>query len=313
MLYYIPQFKTTTLSTPGGIDAVTVSGIKLADVSGVDITKPGILCVTYTNPLDTDNAEFISYSSIDGSNTLISPVRAQEGISAKTHANGALIGFVVSKSHLNNINDLLTGIIEGIRVKTSIQDENGNEVIKTPPTVSAVNEITVANAATGGSPIISATGGDTNVGLEIKGKGTGNIEISPQSTGVFKVKTTVQLSSFGVTSDQGTGDGKAGFEVPSELDGFNLVAVRYTVDTAGTTGTSDVQIRRVRSGTPADMLSTKLTIDSTELSSATAATPAVINTTYDDIVTGDMIYVDQDAIQTTKAKGGHISLTFAKP
>lgn len=55
-----------------------------------------------------------------------------------------------------------------------IADANGNELIKAPPTVaSAVNEITVSNAATGAAPSLSATGNDTNIHFDIKTKGTG--------------------------------------------------------------------------------------------------------------------------------------------
>jgi hypothetical protein len=54
-----------------------------------------------------------------------------------------------------------------------VADANGNEEIIFTTTGSAVNEFTVANAATGGSPTIAATGGDTNIGLTLQGKGTG--------------------------------------------------------------------------------------------------------------------------------------------
>lgn len=59
------------------------------------------------------------------------------------------------------------------KITTSINDANGNEIIKTPATASAVNEITVTNAATGNAPIISATGDDTNIPLALKGKNAG--------------------------------------------------------------------------------------------------------------------------------------------
>lgn len=141
----------------------------------------------------------------------------------------------------------------------------------------------------------------------------GNLEINPNGSGVIKAKTTVQLTVFGPTSDQSTGDGKTGLRIPKELDGFNLVGVAGCVTTAGTTGTCDIQVRRVRSGTPQDMLSTKLTIDSGELDSSTAATAAAINASYDDVLETDQLYIDVDAKHTTAAKGLFVHLTFAKP
>mgnify|MGYP001574382337 CR=1 FL=1 len=61
------------------------------------------------------------------------------------------------------------------RITTSIDDVNGNEVIKTPATTSAVNEVTITNAATGGVPTISATGDDTSIPIQVSGKGTGAV------------------------------------------------------------------------------------------------------------------------------------------
>lgn len=63
------------------------------------------------------------------------------------------------------------------KIGTALLDTNGNEVILTPATASAVNEITVTNAATTGDPSISATG-ETNVGLLIASKGTKQVRIS---------------------------------------------------------------------------------------------------------------------------------------
>ena len=59
------------------------------------------------------------------------------------------------------------------KIGTNILDTNGNELINFTATGSAVNELTIANAATGvAGPVISATG-ETNVGININPKGTG--------------------------------------------------------------------------------------------------------------------------------------------
>lgn len=122
---------------------------------------------------------------------------------------------------------------------------------------------------------------------------------------------TIQLYPY--DTEVNTGDSQALFRVPVELNGMNLVSVSCCVTTAGTTGTQDIQFRRVRAASPVDMLSTKLTLDSTEVDSSTAATAAVINATNDDVATGDQIYVDIDAVQTTKAKGLSVVLGFQLP
>ena len=48
--------------------------------------------------------------------------------------------------------------------------------IKTPATASAVNELTVTNAATGNAVALAATGDDTNIDLSLAGKGTGMVK-----------------------------------------------------------------------------------------------------------------------------------------
>jgi hypothetical protein len=62
------------------------------------------------------------------------------------------------------------------KIGTSILDTNGNELFLLTATASAVNELTLANAATGNNPILSATGGDTNIGLNLVPKGTGVLQ-----------------------------------------------------------------------------------------------------------------------------------------
>lgn len=71
-------------------------------------------------------------------------------------------------------------------ITTSINDANGNEVIKTPATASAVNEFTVTNAATGTNPVLSATGNDSVISPNIRGKGTaGKVTIGAGATQIF--------------------------------------------------------------------------------------------------------------------------------
>ncbi len=113
------------------------------------------------------------------------------------------------------------------------------------------------------------------------------------------------------TTDVAIGDGKAYFRIPAALNGFNLVGVAATSYTAGTTGTEDIQIRNKTQA--ADMLSTKITIDSSETDSSTAAAPPVIDAANDDVATGDVLAVDVDAVQTTKAKGLYIEMKFELP
>lgn len=113
-LFYVPQYITTQLSVSGGIDDSQTTGIVLQSITGVDYTKPGIIAVTWSNPLDTSVVEYISYTSINNSTKELNGVtRGVEGYSAKSHVNGASIAWPLSKSHINNINDSLLSVNAG--------------------------------------------------------------------------------------------------------------------------------------------------------------------------------------------------------
>lgn len=73
---------------------------------------------------------------------------------------------------------LLSKTLTSPRVGTAILDTFGNELIAFTATGSAVNEITVTNAAGGGTPTISATGGDTNIGLNLVSKGSSSVFVN---------------------------------------------------------------------------------------------------------------------------------------
>ena len=124
---------------------------------------------------------------------------------------------------------------------------------------------------------------------------------------------TIQLGLIRGTDDLAVSDKQGDFTLPIPLvmNGWNLTDVEVYVDTAGTTGTTDFQIRNATD--TADMLSTKATIDSTETSTLTAETAPSIDTTHDDVATGDLIAVDCDAISTTAPKGLTVELTFTEP
>jgi len=169
-----------------------------------------------------------------------------------------------------------------------IADANGNEMLIFDTTASAVNEITFVNAATTTAPQIQATGGDTNIDLLLVPKGTGIVK------GELK-RFMVRLVAS--DTDQATGTAIGGdYRISNRA--ITVKAVGSYCDTAGTTGTYTVDINEA--GTTI-MATNKITVDSTEKSSETAATPPAVT---DAAIAADAIITfDVDAVQTTKAKG----------
>lgn len=67
-----------------------------------------------------------------------------------------------------------------------ITDSSANEYLKFTKSASAVNEVTLNNAATGSAPGFVATGSDSNINIKYLGKGTGRAQIgsSGSNTGL---------------------------------------------------------------------------------------------------------------------------------
>jgi hypothetical protein len=78
---------------------------------------------------------------------------------------------------------------KNLKLVGDVIDTNGNELLKVTATTSAVNEVTLANAATGGNPVLSATGGDTNIGITLTPKGTGGVVFPAGAVGTPSITT----------------------------------------------------------------------------------------------------------------------------
>ena len=104
------------------------------------------------------------------------------------------------------------------------------------------------------------------------------------------------------------GNGIARITCPSDLNSLVLSSVGAHVYTAGVTGTTTIKIYNETDGV--HMLTTPMTIDSSEVDTSTAATPAVIDIDNDDIDTADVLRFDITTISTTAANGLELRLEF---
>lgn len=96
------------------------------------------------------------------------------------HASGT-IGLEVAPGAGGGINNLVedaTPQLGGMLDVNGFALGDGTlELLKFSETASAVNELTITNAATGNMPMLSATGDDANIGLWLAPKGTGNVRL----------------------------------------------------------------------------------------------------------------------------------------
>lgn len=102
-----------------------------------------------------------------------------------------------------------------------IADANGNELIIFDTVASAVNEVTLANAATGNNPGWTASGGDSNIGIDWTTKGTGTFNFKGNST---------QAAIIRLYEDTDDGSNYSSFKSPALAN-----SLEYTLPNAHTT------------------------------------------------------------------------------
>ena len=181
--------QTTTLSVSDG-SAGAVLAHRVIKFTG-SITGNQIVTI----PLDVQTFYIILNGTTDGSGTPTVQFKYASGSgSSVTWAasdKGTKIIYAAADDGTNpNIVDVgmgnvtLTGTetltnktLTSPKIGTSILDTNGNELALLTATGSAVNEFTLANAATGAGPTLSSTG-ETNVDINITPKGSGKTVVS---------------------------------------------------------------------------------------------------------------------------------------
>ena len=177
---------------------------------------------------------------------------------------------------------------------TIIYDSNGNEVLQILKVESAVNQLTLRNAATNTPPEIQASGDDTNVDLKLLGKGTGTVygnretwaypltdETTPPTTGV---KYTTEPAPYNMTLE----DVIAGLT----LAGAGAALFEFDI----------LKESAVNSNVFATIFSTRPTIDAGEFTSTTAATqPVIANNTWEK---GRRLQLSIHALDTNAAARG---------
>lgn len=249
-----------TLVTPtlGVATATSINGLTIT-------TSTGALTIANGKTLTVNNT-----ITLAGTDSTVMTFPSSSATIARTDAGQTFTGVQVFTSP---------------KIITDISDTNGNEIFKITATASAVNEITVANAAAGGTPTFSSTGSDTNIDLKLQGKGTGIVKGTRHFFQIRLKDSTTNLT---------TGTSLGGDFRISPTHAITIKAVGAYVDTAATGGTL-LTIDINEAGTT--ILSTKITLDASEKTSTTAATAAVIS---DSAIAADaVITFDIDAVGNT--------------
>jgi hypothetical protein len=131
-----------------------------------------------------------------------------------------------------------------------IRDENGNEQLIFETTSSAVNHIDITNAATGGGAQIGAVGGDSNLNLRLRPKGTGVIEaMGADNPGSIQLNCESNSHGIKLTSPPHSSGQSYELKFPTG----NVTADRFlkvaSVTGSGTTGVGQLSFAEVSGGT----------------------------------------------------------------
>ena len=243
-----------TITIPTGTD--TLVGRATTDtLTNKTLTSPVISSITNTGTLTLPT----STDTLVGRATTDTLTNKSVSLTTNT-VTGTLAEFNTALSDDNFVS--LTGTetltnktLTSPKIGTSVLDTNGNELLLLTATASAVNELTLANAATTGRPTISATGTDTNIGIAITPKGTGTIlvgnSIIPSADGTMDLGSSaakfrdlyLSSSSFfmGTTKVTMHADGYLQFNTDSAggyPGGSNVKVATATNGVAPTTGTA---------------------------------------------------------------------------
>ena len=177
-------------------------------------TITGNRTVTITTASGVKNKVYVIRNSTSGAFTVTVLIQGQTGVTFSATDKGTKIlylnGTDVVDSNIGKLsNDFAPTLAANLSTNSKniivgntygIIDENANEQIKFSTTASATNEITIANAAAGNSPVISATGGDTNVGITLTPKGDLGRITANGETKIFGVFEGATISTTFITS-----------------------------------------------------------------------------------------------------------------
>jgi hypothetical protein len=175
--------------------------------------------------------------------------------------------------------------IDGATAKTTPVDADTMPLIDSAAS-NVLKKVTWANVKATLLAAWAAVASDINTGTST-GKFMTPDAFAGSNAGIRYFPIGLNGSTALTTSD------KFYFRVPAGLTGMNLVSVTGSVGTgaagSSSSGTPTFTVKNVTDNN--QMLSTSLTIDANEYTSATAATPAVINASFDDVVTDDLIEI----------------------
>ena len=189
--------QTTTLSvsdgSAGAVLAHRVIKFTGAITGNQIVTIPLDVQTFYFIDNGTTGAYTVQFKYVSGSGGTVTWAATDKGnkiiyAAADDGTNPNIIDFGMGDVTLTGTETLTNKTLTSPKIGTSILDTNGLQLALLTATGSAVNEITLANAASGANPTLTASGDDANIGISFATKGTGVIKAEDGGGTVSAVK-----------------------------------------------------------------------------------------------------------------------------
>ena len=206
--------------------------LKLTGTIGgaVNVTIPDSIEKTFIVDNSTTGAHTVTFKTTSGSGVTWA---AGDKTTKMVYSDGTNVIDTAFTDLSSDITPQLSGNLDAngnniiIDGGNSILDQNSNEQIKFVTSGSAVNEFQITNAATGNAPEIAATGGDSDIDLNLTPKGIGRATFNGQG----KIESVAEKVTNSATAATGT----INFDVLTQavLNFTSNAAANYTLNIRG--------------------------------------------------------------------------------
>jgi hypothetical protein len=186
----------------GAVSAQAITGNKI-------VTLPVLTENFYLIKNSTSGAYTVQIKAASGSGATVTWATGEkdwrilyfDGVATNTGVYDT--GFGAGNVTLTGTQTLTNKTLTSPKIGTSILDTNGLQLALLTATGSAVNEFTIANAAAGAGPILSSTGDESNVDINLNPKGTGVLKSGAAAVKVAGKETIFvpAQAMFGTTTN----------------------------------------------------------------------------------------------------------------
>jgi hypothetical protein len=252
-----PSFTTPALGTPSAVTLTNGTGLPVSGITASTSDAIGVGTIELGHATDTTisrvSAGLVAVEGVNvvtetATQTLTNKTLTTPTISSITNTGTLTLptttGTVALTSDIT-VTDTSTSTLSNKTLTAPkfadlgfIADANGNELIILDTVASAVNEVTLANAATLGTPTLTASGTDTDISLDLVPKGTGTVKaggVDVTTTTGTQTLTNKTLTSPTVNTATIAGGTLADAVIRGLEEDVNVVA-------AAATGTIDFNI-----------------------------------------------------------------------